>query len=263
MAYYELQHSGAAFRKRRLSFSTSLTFPLHLHSSFEFLYVEEGEIVLTVEGARYVLRAGDHALIPPDAVHAYLTEHYSRVGLVIFHPDFLPELYEESSGGILRDPVIRSDERFLTSLAAVENDHLLFRSVLYRVAAEYVKNAVVSPHFERNGGFAETLSEYLEKHSAEPIDEETVARAMGYHPRYLSLLIRKSFGVSFRRLLNEYRVKTACALLRRGEGSVTEVSFASGFNSQTSFNRSFREVMGVTPMTYRKGLRKRVGGHSD
>ena len=263
MAYYESQYSGAAFQKRRISYSKNITFPLHLHESFEFLFVETGEVTLTVEGVRYHLTEGDHALVPPSAVHAYVTDSTSRVGIVIFNPGYLTELYEEHRSGILRHPVIRTGERYFDALREVEDEHYFFRSVLYRVAAAYAENEIVTPFPKRSGGFALALSEYLEAHSAEPISEESVARVMGYHPRYLSVLLRKNFGVSFRRLLSEYRVKEACRLLRMGEGSVTEVYLAVGFNSQTSFNRSFREIMGVTPLAYRKGLGTRLSGHSE
>jgi len=61
-------------------------------------------------------------------------------------------------------------------------------------------------------------------------------------------------GKSFKKYLNERRIKMAEALLRDEEMNVTEVCFAVGFNDLSYFDRVFRQAKGMTPSSYRKHL---------
>ena len=163
--------------------------------------------------------------------------------------------------GIRRYPVIAEGRALFAELRQGENNLFLFRSTLYRIAAAYAENDLLTATPREEDDFALSFSAYLEKHFAQEVNESNAARAMGYHPRYLSCLIRKNFGVSFRRLLSEYRVRAACPLLREKGKSVTEIYLTVGFESQSSFNRNFKAIMGVTPMAYRQGYRLGKDGH--
>ena len=57
---------------------------LHLHKSFEFLYVLEGEIMAQVEGTEYHLKAEDCLMITPYQLHAYRTPKESKSFVVVF-----------------------------------------------------------------------------------------------------------------------------------------------------------------------------------
>lgn len=261
MAFYEQKNSGAAFTRTRLSRCVNMNFPVHFHTSFELLSVETEGIELTVDDTLYIPKKGDIILIPPDSAHSYRTKEHSVIGLIIFCSDYISEIYDEIKTGIRRDPVIKGGEELYRALKESEGDHCLFRAQLYRIASEYFKNSVITGETERNRGFIAQFSEYLSAHSAEPLREKDVAKALGYHPRYLSLLVKKNFGVGFRAVLNDYRIRTACEMLRSEKHNITEVYLAAGFESQCAFNRNFKEIMGVTPMKYRQGYRIGKSGH--
>ena len=262
MAFYEQKNSGAAFSKTKCSRSVNMNFPVHFHTSFEMLYLEEGEIEVNVDGRVYLPKVGDMLLIPPDSAHSYKTEKHSVIGLIIFCADYLREIYEETGRGVYRHPVIEGKGELFEGLREAEGEHCLFRAQLYMIAAEYFQNQPLHGGAERNHGFITRFSDYVGKHYAEPLHEKDVAKALGYHPRYLSHLIKKNFGVGFRAVLNEYRVRNACYMLQTEGCNITEVYLAVGFESQCAFNRNFREIMGVTPMKYRQGHRIGENIHS-
>lgn len=263
MAFYEYHRSNPTILKTAMGNSTDFNFPLHFHTSFELLYVKEGEIEVVVDKNTYLPRKGALVLIPPNSAHAYRTRHHSEISIWIFHANVLSEIYEEIQAGVYRHPVIEQGEALFDVLKAATGNVLLFRAALYHVAAAYAENEPLAAAPKGGDEFVPLFSAYMEKHCTEALTEGIVARAMGYHPRYLSTLIRKGFGASFCRVLNEYRIKEACALLREGKQSVTEVYLAVGFESQCSFNRNFKAVMGVTPLAYRHGYRIGRSGHGD
>ena len=262
MAFFEAHRSNPSFLKTSIYRVTDLSFPLHFHTSFELFYVNEGEIEVIVGKTAYRTKARQLVLIPPNSAHSYRTCGQSAASILIFNFSYLPEIYEQTQSGVCRNPIISEGEELFSYLCSSENDPLLFRAALYRIAAAYAQNEPLVAIVERDSDFAFSLSEYIEKHYTEPLSEASVAKVMGYHPRYLSALVRKNFGISFRRLLNEYRIKAAAAMLRDGKESVTEVYLTVGFDSQSSFNRNFKEIMGIAPLKYRQGYRIGRGGHN-
>lgn len=263
MAFYEYHRSNPTFFRTAVGRNTDFSFPLHFHTSFELLYVKEGEIEVVVDKTVYHPPKGALMLIPPDSAHSYFTREHSVIGILIFNANVLPELCTEMQAGVYRDPMIADGEALFCELKAAEGNVLLFRAALYRIAAAYAENPPIVAAPGGADNFVRSFSAYMEKHCTEPLSESSVARALGYHPRYLSTLVRKGFGTSFCHVLNDYRVKEACALLKAGEQSVTEVYMAAGFESQSSFHRNFKAVMGVTPSVYRRGYRIGQGGHAE
>ncbi|MCR9064163.1 MAG: AraC family transcriptional regulator [Cytophagales bacterium] len=65
--------------------------------------------------------------------------------------------------------------------------------------------------------------------------------------RYFKKRTRKTFS-SF---LTEVRIEHACKLLQKDQFSVSEISYESGFNNLSNFNRQFKSVKKATPLNYR------------
>ncbi len=261
MAFYETKNSVDSFIRSENPTRVCMNFHAHLHTSFELLRVREGEIEVGVEDKIYYLKKGDTILILPNLIHYYKTEDYSLTDLVIFSVKLLPEIYDEGKSGLLRHPIFNCGENTADRVFEKATDYYNFRAGLYEIASLYSKNEKTDIFTDRNGNFALKLSEYLDGHCSERLDECSVAKYMGYHPRYLSYLINKSFGVSFKQLINEYRTKLATALLSNESISITEVYLSVGFDSQSSFNRNFKAITGLTPREYRSGIRKDSAHH--
>jgi AraC-like DNA-binding protein len=65
--------------------------------------------------------------------------------------------------------------------------------------------------------------------------------------RYFKKRTRKTFST----FLTEIRIEHACKLLQKDKHSVSEVSYESGFNNLSNFNRQFKSVKKTTPLNYR------------
>jgi len=254
MAFYETKNSASGFRYTLHMQNHNLTFHAHLHNSFELLRVNSGRIRVRIEKKDYLLEANELILILPNLIHAYdSSECGSQTQFIIFSADYLPEIADKAITGELRHPILspKSYEIF-DDLLHHQQEHFLFRSDLYRIASFYEKNEFLPSSIQKDSDFSRWISDYLATHCTEQLDEKSVAKEIGYHPRYLSSLINRNFGVSFPSLLNEYRIRKAAKLLTHREASITEIYMESGFDSQCSFNRNFKRVMGVTPREYRK-----------
>ena len=88
-----------------------------------------------------------------------------------------------------------------------------------------------------------------------------LAKQEGANPSRLYRLFRRNLGRAPVRARGEARLERACALLKGGQGSITEVAFAAGFASLATFYRWFRRATGKTPTQYRHRHVQHAGQH--
>ncbi|WP_238490469.1 helix-turn-helix transcriptional regulator [Actinoplanes flavus] len=100
----------------------------------------------------------------------------------------------------------------------------------------------------------------IDRHYAEPLDVEALARSVHMSAGHLSRRFRSAFGESPYSYLMTRRIERAMTLLRRGDLSVTEVCFAVGCSSLGTFSTRFSELVGVSPSVYRKQAGDQLAG---
>lgn len=81
-----------------------------------------------------------------------------------------------------------------------------------------------------------------------------IARRMGLPVRAVSRAINAQTGLNVSQYVNGLRINEACRLLRASDIKVTEVIYASGYNTKSNFNREFLRVTGKTPTAWRQSL---------
>lgn len=94
------------------------------------------------------------------------------------------------------------------------------------------------------------LLQYLDAHYAEDITLDLAAERVGFSKFHFSRLFKEYTGETFYDHLVRVRVLAAQQLLPT-KLSITEITFRTGFNSLTSFSRSFRKYTGMSPSEYR------------
>lgn len=86
-----------------------------------------------------------------------------------------------------------------------------------------------------------------------------LARQSGIPAKELSALVNQRFGVPFFDFINQYRIDYASELLvAKSDLTVTDILYASGFNSKSSFNTAFKKHRGQTPSAFRKAASERA-----
>jgi AraC-like DNA-binding protein len=94
-------------------------------------------------------------------------------------------------------------------------------------------------------------------HEAWPVPR--LARLSGVSQAHFARSFKEAFGVPPHRYLLTRRIEQATALLRDTELPVTEIAFATGWNSLGTFGRIFRDITGESPGEFR--LRAKAGEH--
>lgn len=101
----------------------------------------------------------------------------------------------------------------------------------------------------------------MDRAYAGPLDVRAVAAVAHISPAHFSRCFRTVFGESPHRYLQRRRVERSMFLLRESDRTVTDICFDVGFSSLGTFSRTFREIVGQTPSTYREGHGPIVAPH--
>jgi AraC-like DNA-binding protein len=110
---------------------------------------------------------------------------------------------------------------------------------------------VLSPVEERNRWMLRAR-DVIDRDYARPVDIPALARVALVSEAHFIRTFRSTFGETPHRYLQRRRVERAMALLRNSERSVTDICFAVGFSSLGTFSRTFRDVVGCSPSSFRQ-----------
>ncbi|MBQ9070373.1 MAG: helix-turn-helix transcriptional regulator [Clostridia bacterium] len=229
---------------------TDFNFPLHIHKNYEFIFVEEGCLIAEINGFDYKLCKGEGVLILSNQPHRYTTPEHSKSWTLLFSSDVIPELKQ-----IVKkcpfSPIIRlnnPDTRAM--LLKNKNNPLRMRSILYDLVAIYCEGEPAPHLISDDGDVTVKIMQYISDHYAEPLTLKEISHSLGYNYRYISGIVNKLYKLPFPSIINSHRIHRSCALLDKGENTITEISMLCGFGSTRSFNRNFKSIMGITPKEY-------------
>jgi len=93
----------------------------------------------------------------------------------------------------------------------------------------------------------------MDRAYAEPLDVRAVAAVAHVSEAHFIRSFRAVFGETPHRYLQRRRVERSMFLLRETDRSVTDICLDVGFSSLGTFSRTFRDIVGVPPMAYRRG----------
>ena len=252
MLLYETRHSGdeilAALQASDFNYST------HLHKSLEFVFCMDGGFSVTIDGHAHMVRAGEGALIPANVLHSYETRQTCRLYCLLGGSSLLRDVADRTSGCVPERYTFQIDPVLHTLLeeyyAGTEQTVFDAKAILYRASQSFVRGNVFTPQEVNGTDLAVQMITYMQENFRDALTLEAFAEKMDYNYFYISKLFRQTFGMKFSELLSEYRVGYAKSLLEERRQTISEIALASGFGSIRSFNRTFRQITGITPREY-------------
>jgi transcriptional regulator GlxA family with amidase domain len=91
----------------------------------------------------------------------------------------------------------------------------------------------------------------MDRDYAMPLDVPALAKIAFVSEAHFIRTFRATFGETPHRYLQRRRVERAMFLLRETERPVTEICLDVGFSSLGTFGRTFRDIVGESPTSYR------------
>lgn len=109
----------------------------------------------------------------------------------------------------------------------------------------------LSPTEERNRLMLRAR-DTMDRSFHQELDVPGLARSVGMSEAHFIRTFKAVFAETPHRYLQRRRVERAMFALRATERSITDVCFDVGFNSLGTFSRTFKEIVGLSPSSYRQ-----------
>ena len=82
-----------------------------------------------------------------------------------------------------------------------------------------------------------------------------LAELLGISTNNLSQILNEGFGENFYKFINRYRIEESQRLLLDPSFmhfNILGIAFEAGFNSKATFNKTFKEIVGISPSEFLK-----------
>lgn len=259
-------------------------FPIHSHGEFELNFIENGAGVRRIVGD-CVEEIGDYELTlvaGENLEHAWeqgncrstdvreITIQFSRD---LFSDGFLArkqfqsirEMFQKASNGLAFSLKAIMKVYAMLDVLALEQDgfeqflHLL--QILYILSNDEHARVLASTSFAQVARNAESrrvqkVREYINAHYSEEIRLDDCAAIVGMAPSAFSRFFKQQTGRTLMDYIIDVRLGNAARLLVDTAASISEISYACGFNNLSNFNRTFKSRRGYTPRDFRTLFKK-------
>jgi len=233
----------------------------HTHPDVEVNYLVSGCIRYFFAGRFHTIRAGEIALFWAGMPHQTVTRRGDTpdeaAGIWLTLP--LVAMLEWKHAAGLVERLLRGR---LVSYPATERDAGTLRqwladfsagdAVLREIAIAEMEAyfsrrshglaATRPPRPEPGGERIEAVLRHLGAHYTEPISVESVARAIGLHPKYLLALFRTHCGMGLWEYVIRLRLAHARRLRLTTRRTVTDIAFEAGFGSLGAYYHAARKT---------------------
>ena len=253
--------------------------PWHWHRSVELFYMESGTLEYFVPGKHLVFPAGSGGFVNSNVLHMTRAQAGAGDTVQILHI-FEPSLVAGEQGSriwkkyvepvVMSDvfdifPLVQDDPGHEKILAMIRNAftvpegdgfELRMRAALSDIWLELREQMRSLPpdtgsRRKTNERIRQMLT-YIYEHYADKISIAELASSAYLSQRECFRIFQDNLHTTPAEYIKNYRIQMACRMLAQTAETITVVGYVCGLGSASHFGKVFREVVGCTPLQYRK-----------
>lgn len=244
------------------------------------IYIVSGELTAVVGGEKLGHLSPGNLLYIPAGTQYKLKSKYLRAVVVTFDPydsqpepearltpaasaDYNPELcHHDGVEGPLAKHILLADMeserdsfiRMANIFTSAEGHYraqisAMFKLILLKVIETADENALPAR-------MVEELDNYIRENVSDEISNTEIGAIFGYHPFYVSRMLKERKGMTLRQYIIAYRLKCAKRLLELSDKSAAEIAEECGFTDASYFAKIFKSTFGLTPKEYRNSFKE-------
>lgn len=240
--------------------------PPHLHNMIEIVYISRGTLEIGVGTELFHMETGDYAIVFPNLVHHYqvFSTGNNRAYYIQVSPSLCGAFDEKLTKYCPVNPVIKKEriepllKSILEELIKTDvKDTVLIHGLMQIILAksmpmyEFMEKKCIG----QNDLIYQAVA-YISAHFLEEITLDTMAHDLGVNKYTLSRMFSSTFHTNFNQYLNDTRLDHAIVCMEHSDMNITEVWLESGFTSQRTFNRAFKDKFKMPPKEYKSLLNK-------
>lgn len=254
------------------------SFPLPFHSQNynELVYIYSGNGTHLLNNSRHPYNEGDLLLISYDDIHHLEAAVSTRIIAIKFtHDYFSDNNYCRFIGSSPFNPINIMSYKALkeTRLTFNDKEKVYLRQLIdtilsyagykentsspvifYQILSIFglIKDLVSKILPSSNLPQKETITTYIHQYIFDPerMRVQSIATYFNIAESYFSSYFKRSFDISYRDYINEYKLKLIEQRLKLKQFSMKEIANEFGFNDESHFSHYFKNKRGIPPSAY-------------
>ncbi|WP_310559617.1 AraC family transcriptional regulator [Flavobacterium sp.] len=257
------------------------SYPLHFHSEYEIIYIQESTGTRFVGNNIATYEAGDILLIGSNLPHYLKSDEMYYLGntdlrakgtIIQFEKEFMyyainhypqfikiKNLFQESLRGIYFAKGHFLKLQDLLEKIPLENglnQFMLFLEILKEMSETINRKTISTTDFVNETIYdtarIDKVISFLNKNYTRSISLEEIASFAAMNTSAFCRYFKSKTGKSFKNYLLDMRIGFACKLLLMEDISISQISSRCGFETISHFNKTFKKNTGYVPSQYKK-----------
>lgn len=122
---------------------------------------------------------------------------------------------------------------------------------IYKYCVESVEKIDIHSAVQKKKINVVDIIDYIQLHIYDDISLNSLSNQFNTSPQYLSKIIKQHIGVPFHDYISSKRIEKAKELLQNTNKSISTICEEVGFFSRTTFLRTFKNIVGMSPQEYK------------
>lgn len=264
------------------------SYPWHFHSQYEIIYVEKSGGLCFVGDCIERFSEGDVVLFGPNLPHYMRSDDAYQGGnpllrvqgtIIQFEENFMqysfdryPQfrqirlLLEEAKRGVLFRAAAEAGDtvrRLLSAFPGLKGFCQLtgLLELLQAMVVSAPKKLLASPCYYEEFPTAgnkriDKIISFINSNYTRPFRLDEMAEMANMNSSAFCRFFKEATEKTFLQYVADMRIGYACKLLAIGDMEVAQIAVECGFDSIQHFNRTFKQLTGMTPTQYRSQIMK-------
>lgn len=236
----------------------------HFHPFTEIFLVLDGEGTFTVENKSFDIKTNDLIIVLPNVYHQELSHDNKPLEYAVLGVKDLLFQVEDSNQNFIFQNFDKDNQDILYYfhhlLMESENKEIGYDTVCQKLLELLILKIIrkMNINLQAQQAFLPVKREirmichYIDQNYSEDLSLESLAQYMKMNKYYMAHEFKKYMHISPIQYLIKRRIEECQSLLKTSSLSVSEISEAVGFSSQSYFSQIFKKEIGMTPLEYRQ-----------
>lgn len=252
------------------------------HDFWEICFIESGTVPCVINGKELVLKEHEMIFIPPNTPHKYnqsdkakifcicfecISPYLKPLGLRVFKPTYeqlntIFKLEREGSNSFTNnqdEQLVRLPQQKLGCMQML----IILLEYLILLTLRQLVDDTNSPLVILQGddfyeSLIEKIKQYCHEHIKKRLSLDEICSNIGYSRSFTCKLFKTQTGESIFTYFNRLKIEEAKKLLKHTNYNASQISEILEFTDAKYFNTSFKKLVGVSPIQYKRELQKEL-----
>lgn len=254
----------------------------HIPYDARFFYAADGNGSIEIGGKEYIMNKGCLLIISP-GIEYHIRTPEQKVRYFAVNFDFTkscadlkmpiaPQTSHYFDSSLITEKVTFSDIPqfndyiYLTDMFSIENKlkelekEYSRKLVSYETKISHIfadillecARRMITKNYSESNELIESILNYIHVNYSQPLTNLEIGKVFGFHPNYISAIIKNFTGLPLHKYLIHIRLEHAIIMLELGNDSIGKIAQKCGFCDIYYFSKYFKKVVGVSPMQYKR-----------